>query len=106
APAPDADPVGIDVRLRAKPAGRGDLIRRLVPTEVEVSLLLEPGAPRAGAAIVDARDEVAVCRQHLVPQVARATPAVGHRLGARPAVHGHQLGIAMRRIEALRLDDP
>src|SRR3989454_6995413 len=37
APAPDADAVGVDVRLRRKPAGRRDLIGRLVATEVERS---------------------------------------------------------------------
>src|SRR2546429_6893539 len=58
------------------------------------------------AAIVHARDQVAVLREQLVPQVVGATPGVGHRLGPGPAVHVHEQRIAPRGIEPLRLDDP
>ncbi len=58
----------------------GDLILDLVAAEVEVGELLEPRAPCARPAVVDAHHQVALLGQHLMPEVAVAPPLVGDRL--------------------------
>src|SRR5207245_4038630 len=87
APSPDADPIRTHEGLLAEPARCGDLVGGLVPAEMEVGHLHELRATAAGAAIVHAGDEVAVLREHLVPDVLRAAPHVPDGLRARTAVH-------------------
>src|SRR6266550_3717226 len=76
-----------------------------MPIRVESTYGRRPTA-RARAAIVDARHDVAALRQHLIPEIVLPAPRIRDRLGARAPVHVEEHGIARRRIEIRRLDEP
>src|ERR671932_504053 len=59
-------------------------------------------APPRGAAVVDADDDVAVLRQHLVPQVVGAAVRVEDLRRGRSAVNEHQHGVPPRAVEVRR----
>ena len=58
------------------------------------------------AAVVHARDDVALLREHQVPEPAAAAVCVAHRLVRRLAVHVEQHRILLRRVEVGRLHHP
>src|SRR2546429_7298717 len=106
APAPDSNPGRIDVREPANRAGRGRLIVGLDDAHLFVDDLAPRAPPRARPAIVHARDDVAVLREHLIPQIVRTAPAVRHRLRTRAAVDTEEHRIACGGIEIRRSDEP
>ena len=73
--------------------------------ESQVGELPEARATRPGPAIVDARDEIALLGEHLIPQVRRPTPRIEDRLRAGTSVHVHQERVALGGVEVPRLDD-
>src|SRR5207237_8106654 len=105
-PAPDADPRRVNVREPANRASGGRLIVRLDDAHLLVNDLAPRAAARAGPAVIDARDDVAALRQHLIPQIVRTAPTIRHGLRARAAINGKEYGIACRRIEIRRADEP
>src|SRR5439155_6429378 len=106
APAPDPDPRRVHVRQPADRARRRGLVLRLDHAHLPIDQLAPGATPRAGATIVDAGHDVAALRQHLVPEIVLPAPGVRDRLRSGPAIDIKKDGIAGRRIEIRRLDEP
>src|SRR5439155_22638289 len=94
APAPDPEARPVDVRQPTDRARRSRLILRLDDTQLFVDDLAPRLAARARPTVVDAGEDVAALREHLVPEVVLPTPVVGHELRARPTVDIEEDGIA------------
>ena len=109
APSPDGDACLVHVGELAEPDGGLDLVARFEVAEFHVGASLEVGAPAAGAASIDADDDVALLGQMLLPHESAeesVVEGVEDHLIAGAAVLIHDDGVLPGGVKVAGLDHP